>query len=136
MPLADDLADVLSSGGLGTVGTTIFCAGLPWTPDAAIGILETPGYGAIHTMSTGPGHAVMVRPRAQVTFRDTDYASARLTAWKAWALLDGQPERTINGVAYHYITAVQEPGLLEFDENDRPVFVMNLDVMREFASSS
>src|SRR6185295_4649300 len=92
--LLDDIADYLSSGGIGTVGGSsgnIFKGIMPDSPDTVVGIFETGGFMAAHTMNPNPGQAVCEQPSIQVMCRagQYDYVVARTKAHSIYKLLDG-----------------------------------------------
>lgn len=134
--LLDDIADYLSSGGIGTVGTDIFKGYMPGPPavDAVVAIYETGGTAPIRAMSPGPGTTVVVqRPRIQVVCRAaTDaYLTARTKAKSVYDLIEGLPTREINGVAYKWGAAVQEPFVMGRDESGRVLVACNYDIVKE-----
>lgn len=131
--LLDDIADVLSSGGAGTVGTTIFKGIIPDRPDACVAVYETGGLAPAHAMSGSAGNAVAERPRVQVVSRaaQQDYEAARAKASCCYRILDGLPGRTVNGVRYLSSFAVQSPFLLGRDESGRVLLACNFDVVKE-----
>lgn len=132
--LLDDIADYLSTSGLGTVGTNIFKGGFPPdAPDASVCVYETGGFGTVHAMHSQPGNAVVERPRIQVVARaaEYDYATARSTSQAAFLLLDGLRNRTINGKRYLWITSLHSPFSIGADDNRRVRIGMNYDVMKD-----
>lgn len=137
--ILDDLGDYLSSGGIGTVGSTgnygIFLGSLPAWPEKAVAIYETGGFSSIHAMSTGPGAAVVERPRVQVVVRAPSYSTGRQKAQDVYRRMDGLRERTINGVRYLWAASVQSPFLMGRDENDRPLIACNYDVMKVLSTA-
>jgi hypothetical protein len=134
--LLDDIADYLSSGGIGTVGTDLFKGTFPDAPDAAVCVYETGGLPPVHAMNALPGQAVLRRPRVQVVCRAAadDYASARSKAEDVYRLLDGFPHRLINGVQYHWGSAVQEPFPGGRDEKARVLVTCNYDISRAMSA--
>ena len=130
--LIDDVADVVSSGGAGTVGTTIFKGILPDLPDACVAVMESGGFPPVHTMNANPGTAVVERPRVQIVCRAArdDYEAARTKAHDVMKLLDGLGERSVNGTTYKWIAAVQSPFLMGRDENGRVLISTNYDVVK------
>lgn len=129
MSLLDDLSDLLSSGSTGLSGS-IYLGRLSDTPDPQIAIAETGGMASVHAMSSGPGNAVLEMPRVQVLSRATTYASAKTRIKLVEGLLDGLRPRTINGVQYHFASAVQPPFLLEYDANNRPIVAQNFEIQK------
>jgi hypothetical protein len=138
--ILDDLLDYLSTSGMGTVGSTadgsLFYSQLPPEVIACIGLFETGGLSSIHTFSGGPGNAVVERPRVQVVSRAATYATARARAQDAFMLLDGLANRTINGVRYLSITAVQSPFDMGRDDNNYPRVACNFDVVKSLSTST
>lgn len=133
--LLDDLADVLSSGGIGTVGTTLFKGLLPPNPPAVTAVFAYGGAPPVWGMAPGPGTSLAERPRAQIVCRDTSLDAAEKQARDAWLLLDGL-QRTINGVVYHAVYALQSPFQLMRDENNRESVAFNVEIVRKAATSS
>jgi hypothetical protein len=129
--LVNDLADYLSSGGVGTVGTDIFMGAQFGEADPSIAILLTGGSASVHTNRSGPGLAAIERPRVQIVTRSLNSSTAMTRAQAAFKLLDGMRERQINGIRYLWTAAVQPPFTLERDENNRTHVVFNVDVHRE-----
>lgn len=133
--LLDDLADYLSSGGLGAVGTGIFKGFMPAEPvqDAVIVVYETGGQEPIRAMGPTAGSTVVVeRPSVQVVCRGAagDYASPRATAQAVFQLLEGLPTRTINGVAYKFGSARQQPFGFGRDDAGRVLVACNYDIVK------
>lgn len=135
MALLDDIADYLSSGGIGTVGTNLFKGFAPDTPNALTVIYETGGQAPVHAMNASAGQAVVEMPRIQVVCRATayDYSTARSTAHSVFKLLDGLPARSINSVAYKWGAAIQSPFLMGRDEAGRVLIACNYDVVKEMS---
>lgn len=130
--LLDDIADYLSSGGIGTVGTSIFKGVAPDTPDACTVVYETGGMGTVHAMGNSAGQAVLEQPRVQVVCRASaeDYEAARLKAHSVFKLMDGLPERLINGTKYHWGQSVHSPHLLGRDESGRVLITCSFDIKK------
>ena len=130
--ILDDAADLLSSGGIGTVGTNLFKGIMPDIPDACVAVFETGGLPPVHAMASAVGQAVVERPRIQVLCRAAqyDYATARTKAHDVYKLLDGLPARDINGTAYKWIAAVQSPFFIGPDANGRVLISCNFDVVK------
>ena len=128
--LVDDIADLLSTGGLGTVGTNIWKGANFGSADPSIAVLVTGGIASIHTMLSGPGGAAVEQPRVQIVVRSASEETAMRKAQAAFKLLDGLRERTINGVRYMWAAAVQPPFSLERDENNRAHYTFSVDIKR------
>lgn len=135
MSVLDDLADVISSGGVGVTGVTLFKGTMPSTPDAVVALYETGGPAPVHAMAKGPGTALVERPHVQILARDFRPDSAKKTLQDATRLLDAL-NRTINGVTYLSVFAMQSPFFLDLDETLRYRYAVNFEVYRVPASSS
>lgn len=136
MPLLIDVTDYLSSGGIGTVGTSLFAGKLPASPAAAVAVERTGGLQSVKAMSSGPGQALMERPRILVVARDTSRASVEATMIRIGALMDGLGPKTINGVPYHWAGEVQPYFLLKYDELERPILAQSFDIIKDVSTSS
>lgn len=121
--MLDDIADYLSTGGMGTVYKDF----MPTTPDTVVTIYGTGGIAPTHTMKAPH---VLEQPRIQVSARSASLLTAHQTAKGAYELLSGLRNRTINGVLYHWVEAVQEPFLLGRDENARFTVACNYDIKK------
>lgn len=130
--ILDDLADYMSSQGLGTTGTNLFKGIMPDTPDACVAVFETGGLPSVHAMASAVGQAVVERPRIQVLCRAAqyDYATARTKAHDVYKLLDGLPARDINGTAYKWVAAIQSPFYMGSDANGRPLIATNYEITK------
>lgn len=133
--ILDDLADYLSTSGIGTIGTDLFKGKMPSTPDAVVALFVTGSAPPDHRMATSPISAATERPHVAVWTRAARYDSAQKTAQDVWRLLDGYGG-TINGVSYLAVYALQAPFPLEEDEARRTVVACNYEVVRVPASSS
>ena len=127
MALLDDVADLLTTGG---ITTTIYRGNLVETPSDAIGLQETGGISPVRAMSTGPGKAVFERPTFQIIRRSTSYDTARTEMTTILSLLDGLSQRTINSTRYAYIEATQSPFSLGRDDSDRAMLALNFSAVR------
>jgi hypothetical protein len=136
--LLDDIADYLSSGGMGTVGSALFKGYMPEAPDDAIAVYETGGGFPIHAMNGSAGQAKVERPRVQVVVRsaEDEYAVARQRAHNIFVLLDGLPDRDINGTRYKWGQAVQSPFMLGRDSQRRPLIACNYDLIKALSTST
>ena len=136
MGLLDDLADVLTSGGVATTGTTLFKGTMPSTPDELLSLYQTGGPPPVHAMSAGPGTALVERPHVHLIARSARADAALKLARDAYGALDALGPRTINGVPYKSIFAIQDPFYFREDETGRKEFAFNVEVVREPATSS
>lgn len=126
--LADDIADVLTSGGLDT--DAVFTHELPERPNSGLVITPTGGSGYDRTMSASPANAPLERPSIQLRARATDAGTAEALLMSAHVILNGMNERAVNGYRYYYVRAIQSPMYLGRDEANRPLFSCNYDILR------
>lgn len=128
MPLMDDMADLLSSG---TTSTSISKDYMPTTPDTCLAIYGYGGLAPTHGMAGGPGLALLEEPRIQIVARSLSLQSAHQDARSAYKVLNGLRKRTINGMTYHWVSAIQEPFLLERDTNARFSVACNYEIKKD-----
>ena len=134
--LLDDIADYLSTQGVGTVATDLFKSIMPDAPDDCIALFESGGHDPLHTMGAQAGQAVLERPTLQVLCRSSRYDSARALALQVDQVLNGARDLTINGISYQWIVARHPPIQLGRDANNRHEISCNYDIAREMATSS
>ena len=136
--LLDDMGDLLSTGGLGTVGSTIFLGYEPPAPDAVVVVYETAGLAPERAMSPLAGTVVCERPGVQIVCRGVrdDYATPRQQAHLAWKLIEGLQPRTLNGRRYLYAEAIQSPFPMRRDDVGRVLIGFNAVAWKELATSS
>ncbi|MCR4375680.1 MAG: minor capsid protein [Acidobacteria bacterium] len=139
--VADDLADYLSTQGVGTAATDLFVGTLPSTVTQGIAIRETGGIFSAHTMGASPSgigspKAKVERPRVQVFSRAATYATARAKIQDCFNLLDGLQATTINGVLYQWVAAVQSPIDLGLNANFQAEWSCNFDVVKAVSTST
>ena len=126
--LSDDIADILTSGGIASA--SIFVHELPERPHTGLVITPTGGYGYDRTMSASPANAPLERPSVQLRTRSTDAATAEALLMSAHVMLNGMTERAVNTNRYYYVRAVQAPMYLGRDEENRTMFSCNYDILR------
>lgn len=129
----DDLADLLSSGG---VTTTIYQGFLPEQPDDALVLIETGGMPAVHAFSPTAGNAVAERPSVQIIRRSPVYNRARAEMQYIWRMLDGFGDRSINGTRYMWIASRHMPFALPEDETRRTLIACNFDISKAVSTST
>jgi hypothetical protein len=126
--LMDDLADYLTGAG---IAVPIQKGTLAQDPDDVLAMRETGGFPSQHVSAVTNGYAVLEEPTVQILARSASYNLAEQTIRLAFGLLDGLRERTLNGIVYYFITAMQPPFFLERDDNDRYVLAFNIHVRRQ-----
>lgn len=130
---SEDLKDKLVAQGVGT-----FAASSGWSisigheyadPHTTITLYDTSGG------EPNPKHLldepnVQVRVRADPGDQPGAYAKAR----EVMNTLLGLPQETINGTVYVGIWALNDPYLLGYDDNQRPLYTVNFRLVREPSS--
>lgn len=131
--ILDELAARLASGGIGSVGSTIFVGSLPATPDTCVALREYGGFPPEHTMGTD---FIYERPTIQIVARAgaEDYQAARTKAENCYALM-AFTNLTISGVRYLRAEPLQNPFLLRRDDNNRWEIGFNVLCYKERSSS-
>lgn len=120
----DDLADYLSTGGMGTIYKDFY----PDTPDAVISVHSGYGNAPTHTMKNP---RVLEEPKVQVMSRSANLQTAHTNARSAYELLCGLRSKTINGVLYHWVNADSEPVLIGRDQNARFTVACNYSIKKD-----
>jgi hypothetical protein len=87
-------------------------------------------------MASGPGEAHLERPTAQLLSRAPTYQGAAQIAANAHHLMDGLRPRLINGTAYEWAEALQQPFELERDENGCVIFACNYIITKARSTST
>lgn len=126
----NDLYDFLTSGG---ITTTIYKGFMPGSPDEAIQMVETGGFGSVYAF----GRVVEERPSVQIIRRSpvADRARAEMNVIKN--MLDGFGDRTINGTHYKWVMALQPPFPLGRDDtNVRELIAMNVSLARAVTTAT
>lgn len=122
--LLDDIASILSTGGMGTVYKDYS----PPTPDTVTAVYAQIGNAPTYTMRNPH---VLEEPRVQVVCRSVSLETAHDNARSAYELLSGVRNRTINSVLYHWIQAAGEPVLIGKDQNARFTVACNFDIKKD-----
>ncbi len=127
--VAKDICNLLngvSSLGL-TLATDLFYAIEPTDPSNCVTLFETPGEGSDLTMDI----TTYYRDSFQVRVRNVDYDTGYNLAKDIEEYLNGINHTIINGTTYNIIECSTSPVLLDFDDNNRPRFIINFNVQRK-----
>jgi hypothetical protein len=128
---ADDVAGLLEAVGVGVVGTTIFVGRMPESPDYCIALVEYMGEAPDFTQGGGMAYEL---PRVQISVRGTSEAGGYDTAYDAARTIFKEVAKVTNTVLgttfYQRLRPLQSPFVLQRDENDRVVFVVNVECHR------
>lgn len=125
MTILEAVGDYLQAQGIGTLGTDLFLAVMPESPDAVVCIYETQGFAPVETM--GAAAFAVERPGLQVIARAArgDYPAARDAAVAVRNLLAGLVESTVSGVHIMRVSAEGSPLPMGEDQNGRPMISCN-----------
>lgn len=131
-PASKDIANILdgvSSLGL-TLNTDLFHARMPDGDDFqnAVNVLDIGGEPPMLTTQRDTSNYYYSAVSIQV--RNTDYDTGYGIAFDIMGYLHAQSGITEAGTLYTLIKATNDPQLLGWDDNDRPVFVVNYEVQR------
>ena len=129
-----EIVDYLAGSGVLnlTAGTNIFESILPDTPSAAVAVLETGG--AAPDRQLGSEAALFEFPSIQILFRGNpnDYGTPRAQALVAWTkLLEINPQDTLGGVAYQFVSPIQSPYEMGRDSKERVIISFNCSVQKD-----
>lgn len=131
------MTSVIETAGLATYGVDLFLGTLPSDPSLCCALIEYGGEPPLRTQNEGAAHSSAQggeRPRFQLLCRATDYETGRSLIQSIWEVLDAIVNEEIVGTFYQRVSAVQQPFLLERDENDRWVFVANFTATKTVGS--
>lgn len=126
----DEIATFVATACSLTVGTTLFKASIPPSPDAAACVYEYPGLAPDYVM----GSALISHeyPRVQLVFRGTkgDYETPRTTAETAYRAIAAVANQSLSSTRYLNIMPLQAPFSLGPDENGRPRVAFNCQLAK------
>lgn len=127
--ILESVGDYLASQGQGTLGTNLFLAVMPETPDACVAVYENAGSRPSFTMGSAPW--AIDRPVIQVICRGarSDYPAARDKAETIRALLGAITDQTLSGINVMRIESQGSIVPMGEDENQRPMVSVNFECM-------
>ena len=133
MTLLLDLGNHLNSATIPTedltIGTNLFLGRLPDAPDTCVALYQSGG--SAPDDQFGSAAPKVERPSVQVRVRSADYATAEALAGDVWGVLVLVANQTLTATRYLRLSVEQSPFPLERDAQDRPVFVFNLEAIKE-----
>lgn len=127
MGFADDMADLLATGG---ITTSIFRGDLPERPNVAICIAQTAAPAGMHTFGSAVGVPPLEYQRCQIRCRAEGYVAVETIMLAVHSALDGLRTKAVNGKTYHWIAGDSSPYYLGADEQERPEFACNYTAAR------
>ena len=128
---AEDISAILSSEStLGlTEGTDLFIGRMQNEPSNCIVIYDLGGRAPMLALKKAQSSYYYSGVSVQV--RNNKYAAGYSTIDGIFQYLHGLHGITISGTYYALIKALDNPDILRYDENDRPIFVVNFEVQRK-----
>jgi len=127
--ILEAIGDYLAAQGEGTLGTNLFLAVMPETPDVCVAVYENAGNSPSFTMGSAP--FAIDRPTIQVICRAArgDYPTARNKAVSIRNLLGAVTDQTLSGINVMRIEVQGSVIPMGEDENQRPMVSINFDCM-------
>jgi hypothetical protein len=125
-----DLAEYLEDQSVGTVGTSIFIAHMPDSPNAAIAVYDAGGSSRPH------GYDVPWEEHSfEIRVRSTGYAAAETLMGTVLSKLDHKQAFAMNTTLnVQWVAPVAPPALLYYDEKDRAVWLGRFVMQTERAA--
>lgn len=108
-------------------GTNLFLGQEPDKPNNCVTIFDTPSLPPQLTMDK----AKYEYPSVQIRVRNVSYISAQGLAQDIMDQLHGRANETWGGSLYTVITCTGSPSLLDWDENNRVRFILNINLQRK-----
>jgi hypothetical protein len=128
-PTSEDVKDMLvaeSSLGL-AFATNLFVGREPTTPDDCTTVYDTVGYPPAITFD---GNGDYYYPSVQIRVRNRSYLDGLELIQHIVEALHGRHNETWNGTLYTTIVCQNDPGILDWDENNRVRFIVNFNLQR------
>jgi len=126
---AKDIATLLHNQGLGVLGTDLFYSRMPVSPQDCVIVYDNSGappmLQLVKERSTYSYHSIHIRSRA------TKYDTAHEKLMAISTYLHGLHHVVLGDTYYALVRAVTAPVHLHYDENDRPVLLVNYEVQRK-----
>jgi hypothetical protein len=112
-----------------TFGTNLFAGKEPAIPHNCVTVFDIPGYAPLMTLE-GKGGIQYYQPSVQVRVRNDNYLDGWNLIHDIQEFLHGINGRVEGGVKYLLIKAVDEPMLLDWDEEGRARFITTFSIHR------
>lgn len=128
MALLDELLDYLQAKNVGVQNKTLWATTMPETPDALVVISQYGGRSPDGEL--GAANPVVKYPRIQVRNRALKYTDAEAKAREVYRAMTSVVNQDLGGHWYLNIWPIQDPAMLEQDENHRAIFFCNYEVQR------
>jgi len=106
----------------------LFVGREPATPDNCVVVFDIPGSSPLLTLERGEAYYY---PGVQVRVRNINYLTGWALIHDIQALLHGVHGEIWNSTTYDLIKAMNNPFLLDWDENDRARFICDFNISRK-----
>ena len=126
-----DIASFIEQGSDWVFGTTLFGGREPSDPDNCMTLFDTPGGGSFVPLRRDPQGRRYEYAAFQIRVRNFNYDEAVRQSNDIIDVLHALQENTVvNGTLYTLIRALDNPHLLDWDENNRARIITNFEVQR------
>jgi hypothetical protein len=123
----EDVKDMLEAESFGlTFGTNLFISDEPLEPDSCVTLYDTPGLSSQLTMD----NERYDYPSVTIRVRDMNYTTGWAMVENIKSAMHGRANETWNGTFYALITVVGHPFKLDYDNNRRVRFIININLQR------
>lgn len=124
-----DIKDmILDESSLGlTFAKDLFIGKEPSSPNNCVTIFDTPSFPPLTTLGNDVKYEY---PSVQIRVRNTEYQAGWNLLNTIKDLLHGRGQETWNGTLYTSIICISTPTLLDWDENNRARFIINVNIQR------
>ena len=128
-PVTEDIKDMLEAdSNLSFVlGTDLFIGRMPATPNNCVLLLDTPGYPPMVTLTPGEDYFY---DSFQVRVRHSNYLTGYQWCKDIQLSLHVRAQKTWSETLYSVIYCSSGPAMLEWDENNRVIFILNFETQR------
>lgn len=123
-----DMMSLIVDGTDLTPGTDLFIGREPASPDNIVTLFDTPGGGPWLGMRKEDGRYDY--SAFQIRIRNRGYDEAMSLGWDLVGILHGIGNQTINNTLYTLVEALDDPALLDWDDNNRARVVVNFAIQR------
>lgn len=122
MTLIEEIATLLQTNGIGTIGTDLYVSYLPADKCPAIAVIDTGGMVPDIDLPTK-------EPTFQVFIRSTSYDAGKAQLDAIRALLHQSRNKTLTTTYYYYLYALAEGGHIGVNEAGQDEFSINFKIL-------
>ena len=126
---SEDVKDMLEAdSALGlTFATDLFIGKEPTAPDNCVTIFDVTGYPPLLTLD---GNGNYYYPSVQVMVRNSSYTAGLELIQRIVESLHGRHGEEWNNTLYTVVVCQNDPGVLDWDENNRVRFIVTFNIQR------